>query len=121
MHGARKEMMVMTMTDLISREDAIEAVASADETNGTVKVFSGLEIIDILKALPSAEAVQGGNNHEIACMLADLFKDPCACNQCCIDEWLPYKCDLDCGNVVGVACWEQFVKHYRGHKGGGSE
>ena len=45
--------------DYISRSDAIEAVASADVTNGTVKVFSGLEVIDILKALPSAEAVQG--------------------------------------------------------------
>ena len=44
------------MTDLISRADAIEAVASADETNGTVKVFSGFEVIDILKELPSAEA-----------------------------------------------------------------
>lgn len=48
---------VMTMTDLIRRADAIEAIASADVTNGTVKVFSGLEVIDILKALPSAEAV----------------------------------------------------------------
>ena len=45
------------MTDLIRRADAIEAIASADVTNGTVKVFSGLEVIDILKALPSAEAV----------------------------------------------------------------
>ena len=45
------------MTDYISRADAIEAVASADETNGTVKVFSGLEIIDMLKALPSADTV----------------------------------------------------------------
>lgn len=43
------------MSDLIKREDAIEAVANADETNGTVKVFSGLEIIDMLNALPSAE------------------------------------------------------------------
>ena len=43
------------VNDLISRADAIEAVASVDETNGTVKVFSGLEIIDILNELPSAE------------------------------------------------------------------
>lgn len=43
--------------DLISRADAIEAVASADETNGTIKVFSGLEIIDMLNALPSADTV----------------------------------------------------------------
>ena len=44
------------MSDVNRRADAIEAVASADETNGTIKVFSGLEVIDILKALPSAEA-----------------------------------------------------------------
>lgn len=43
------------MKDTIYRADAIEEVASADETNGTIKVFSGLEIIDMLKALPSAE------------------------------------------------------------------
>lgn len=44
------------MSDLISREDAIEAVASVDETNGTVKVFTGRQVNGILSALPSAEA-----------------------------------------------------------------
>ena len=81
---------VTQMTDLISRADAIEAVASADETNGNIKVFSGLAIIDILKALPSADAEQGewidedGNK-------VPLDKDgrplgSCWCNQC--HEWL---------------------------------
>ena len=54
------------------------------------------------------------NNHTVACLLADLFEDPCACNYCGIDEWLPKKCDFankECPNVVGVACWEQFLKH----------
>lgn len=46
------------MSDLIKREDAIEAVASADETDGTVKVFTGRQVNDILSALPSADTVQ---------------------------------------------------------------
>ena len=42
------------MSDLISRADAIEAIASRDETDGTVKVFTGQEINEILSVLPSA-------------------------------------------------------------------
>lgn len=54
-------------------------------------------------------------NHEVACLLAELFGDDCACNFNGINEWLPEKCDfIDiCPNTVGVACWEQFLK-YRG-------
>lgn len=44
-------------TELISRADAIEAIASRDETDGTVKVFTGREVNEILSALPSADAV----------------------------------------------------------------
>ena len=39
--------------DCISRQDAIEAVASRDETNGTVKVFTGRQVNEILAGLPS--------------------------------------------------------------------
>ena len=95
--------------ELISRADAICEVLVNDGIDN---------IVDRINALPSAEAVQGWNNHEIACMLAELFGDDCACNCCGIDEWLPYKCELDCPYVVGVACWEQFVKHYGERKGG---
>lgn len=45
------------MSDLISRADAIEAIASRDETDGTVKAFTGREVNGILSALPSADAV----------------------------------------------------------------
>ena len=53
------------------------------------------------------------NNHTVACMLAELFDDDCACNYNGIDEWLPRKCELldACPNPVGVACWEQYLKH----------
>lgn len=53
------------------------------------------------------------NNHTVACLLADLFDDTCACNYNGIDEWLPEKCEVidSCPNPVGVACWEQFLEH----------
>ena len=53
------------------------------------------------------------NNHTVACILAELFDDPCACNYNGIDEWLPEKCEVidACPNPVGVACWEQYLKH----------
>lgn len=47
------------MSDLISRQDAIEAIASRDETDGTVKVFTGREVNEILSALPSADRPTG--------------------------------------------------------------
>lgn len=54
------------------------------------------------------------NNHEVACLLAELFGDTCACNFNNIDEWLSLKCDFAeniCPNPSGVACWEQFLKY----------
>lgn len=55
------------------------------------------------------------NNYEVACVLAEAFGDTCACNFNGIDEWLPLKCDFvadgTCPYVVGVACWEQYLKH----------
>lgn len=56
------------------------------------------------------------NNHQVACLLADMFGDSCACNYNGIDEWLPNLCDFKdtcCPNPVGVACWEQFLEHSR--------
>ena len=63
------------------------------------------------EGLPSAQPEW--NNHTVACLLAELFDDTCACNYNDIDEWLPEKCDLldSCPNPGGVACWEQFLKH----------
>lgn len=51
--------------------------------------------------------------HEVACIIAELFGDDCACNFNGIDEWLPLKCELldACPYPVGVACWEQYLKH----------
>lgn len=66
------------------------------------------------KELLKEQEVKQSNNHEVACIIADLFGDPCACNFNNIDEWLPYKCDFRetcCPNPVGVACLEQYLKH----------
>lgn len=59
------------------------------------------------------------NNHTVACLLADVYGDPCACNYNDISEWLPEKCEVidACPNPVGVACWEQFLKHREGQDG----
>lgn len=43
------------MDDLISRPDAIEEIARRDTTDGTIKVYSGREVIEILRSLPSAQ------------------------------------------------------------------
>ena len=54
------------------------------------------------------------NNHEAACIIAELFGDDCACNFNGISEWLPLYCDFAetcCPDPVGVACWEQYLKY----------
>lgn len=55
--------------------------------------------------------------HDVALILSDVFGDSCACNFNGNDEWLPEKCELldTCPDVVGVACWEQYLK-WRGQK-----
>ena len=51
--------------------------------------------------------------HEVACLLAEVIGDDCACNVNGNDEWLPFECifaQRECPNV-GVACWEQWLVH----------
>lgn len=43
---------VKTELDYISRDDAIELIAGADETDGNEPVFSGKQVIKMLKGLP---------------------------------------------------------------------
>ena len=93
---------------------------SDEETEKLIKTIQGARIVpDNLQGWRYEETPQQGewNNHTVACLLAELFGDPCACNHCGIDEWLPKKCDFankECPDVVGVACWEQFLKHRKG-------
>ena len=48
---------------LISRAAAIEEIARRDTTNGTVKVYSGLEVNAILNELPAVDAVPRVSAH----------------------------------------------------------
>lgn len=73
--------------------------------------ITALELFGNSEQLPSAQPEW--NNHTVACLLAEMFGEDCACNFNGIDEWLPEKCEVieSCPNPVGVACWEQFLKH----------
>ena len=96
------------MNDLISRQAAIARAVPLNLFGREVMMVSVSE----LENLPSAQSEW--NNHEVACLLAELFDDDCACNFNGIDEWLPLKCDFAetcCPHPVGVACWEQYLKH----------
>lgn len=90
------------------------------EQHDTMTISCGDPLMELLKDVRELLKEQGAkqyNNHEVACIIADLFGDPCACNFNNIDEWLPYKCDFRetcCPNPVGVACWEQYLKHKEG-------
>ena len=103
--------------DLIDRQDVIKAVLGSNFSACTVYgrseegMATAKELIQTIKNLPSAQTEW--NNHTVACLLAELFDDTCACNYNDIDEWLPEKCELldSCPNPVGVACWEQYLKH----------
>ena len=119
------------MDDLISRQAAIDELEEhrAFYCDNTPDSFSKLPYaekcrvneldmaIATLINLPSAQSKRKKGEwttHEVACLLADMFGDECACNFNGNDEWLPLVCDFaerECPDVVGVACWEQFLKH----------
>lgn len=104
---------------LINREATIEAISNQCEKIGAYSGWAELEQLKnglqmaavIVNEMPSAQPEW--NNHTVACLLADVFGDECACNFNGIDEWLPEKCEVidACPNPVGVACWEQYLKH----------
>jgi hypothetical protein len=98
------------MDDLISRQAAISAIKEWGLLDG-LSEGQAIEILADEEKVPSAQPEW--NNHTVACLLAELFDDTCACNYNGIDEWLPIKCELleSCPNPVGVACWEQYLKH----------
>ena len=98
------------MNDLISRKLIMQCIDEGWIRFDTEKDKN--RIVHLIRDI--APSVQPEwNNHTVACMLAELFDDDCACNYNGIDEWLPSKCELldACPNPVGVACWEQYLKH----------
>ena len=100
--------------DCISRQAAIDAIKEEEyprESDYDEGYMAALKksVWIMEKWLPSAQPEW--NNHTVACLLAELFDDKCACNYNGIDEWLPEKCEVidACPNPVGVACWEQYL------------
>ena len=95
--------------DAVSRTDVFNAVRG-EERGGYVDETVEC-MLKVMSDLPSV--TPEWNNHTVACLLAELFDDTCACNYNGIDEWLPEKCEVidSCPNPVGVACWEQYLKH----------
>lgn len=91
-----------------------------DEEVGNVRKLECLRAMSEIDEQPTAYVVKrlrAGRiytRHEVACLIAEVVGDVCACNVNGIDEWLPDKCDFtECGcpNVYGVACWEQYLEH----------
>ena len=75
-------------------------------------------VIMAIKALEEPTLTTAGEGewttHEVACLLAEVVGDDCACNVNGNDEWLPSVCeygDTSCPNVVGGTCWEQWLIH----------
>ena len=103
------------MSDYISRQAAIKALTKLriEKMQEGKDVSLVWECLDKVLQVPTAQPQTEWNNHTVACLLAELFGDACACNYNGIDEWLPEKCEVidACPNPVGVACWEQFLKH----------
>ena len=103
------------MDDVISRQaviDAINHICPVD-TEYDCTLLDRVDVRCVLSDLSSAQPQPEWNNHTVACLLTELFGDACACNFNGIDEWLPEKCEVidACPKPVGVACWEQFLKH----------
>lgn len=74
--------------------------------------------LEIMDAQPTADVVERKKGewttHEVACLLAEVIGDNCACNVNGNDEWLPFVCEFaetTCPDVVGVTCWEQWLVH----------
>ncbi len=104
---------------LINADDLLSSLRD-DET------IDGAHFKRVKQHINAAPAVVNGriyNAHDVAEIIAELFGDTCACSFNSIDEWLPFKCELQdaCPNPVGVACWEQYLKYRDAKMDGGNE
>ena len=97
----------------MTREEAIERLDLCQNVcNDCLTCASHDEALDMAITALREQEQKRYTAHEVACIIAELFGDACACNFNNIDEWLPEKCELldACPNTVGVACWEQYLK-----------
>lgn len=98
--------------DLSDQADSINRIGAIIRACSHIKDDAvAYDVKEALLAMPSATSQW--NNHTVACLLAELYDDTCACNYNDNDEWLPQYCEVidSCPNPCGVACWEQFLTH----------
>ena len=109
----KRQAAIDALDQIFDRCEEIEAhLPEGDPDRTGYKMYSDyVTVWKYLHQLPSAQPEW--NNHTVACLLAELFDDTCACNYNGIDEWLPSRCEVidSCPDPVGVACWEQYLKH----------
>ena len=76
-------------------------------------VASGMSFGEVVELMHAEKDGQLYTSHDVAVILASAIGDDCACNINSNDEWLPQLCELQeaCPHPVGVACWEQYLKH----------
>ena len=88
--------------------DSWERLAAYEDTGLTPE-----EIAHAKDLLAAEKDGQLYTVHDVAVILANAIGDDCACNINSNDEWLPQLCELQeaCPEPVGVACWEQYLKH----------
>ena len=66
------------MSDYIKREDAIEIIARHDDTDGTIKVFSGRFVNGLISAIPPADVRENVRGEWINTTSGEHYK----CSQC---------------------------------------
>ena len=87
------------MDDVIYRQAAIEVIDAVFPVDPMKSEYAqgiacGAALAKTyVEQLPPAQPEW--NNHTVACLLAELFDDTCACNYNGIDEWLPEKMRSD--------------------------
>ena len=76
-------------------------------------VVSGMTFGEVVELMHAEKDGKLYTVHDVAVILASAIGDDCACNINSNDEWLPQLCELQeaCPDPVGVACWEQYLKH----------
>lgn len=92
-----------------------DAYIETNECCGYLDEISVKKFNEITPTVDVVEPKKGEwTTHEVACLLAEVMGDDCACNVNGNDEWLPFVCEFaetTCPDVVGVACWEQWLVH----------
>ena len=114
-----KALIEKTSEYAFSRDELIHELAKCKDVQlnieGDAYYIRQSEVFRTVNDAPTIEGRKKGiwTTHEVACLLAEVIGDDCACNVNGNDEWLPYECIFaqnECPNV-GVACWEQWLIH----------